>query len=95
MKDGEIYEKRLQQLVSQGVKSSYFKDLTFVAIALCENLGISDRQKILDYLEKLWLPVALDLATRRKELDKTLIQGVLGGQGTGKKRPSALFSSQS
>ncbi len=83
MKDGEISEK-LQQLVSQGVKSSYFEDLTLETTAMCGNLGICDRQNILNYLQKLWLPVALNLANRRKELDRTLIQGILGSQGTGK-----------
>jgi D-glycerate 3-kinase len=38
----------------------------------------------LDLLWNLWLPLALQLARWRKELDHPLIQGILGGQGTGK-----------
>ena len=83
-KDGEIYEKKLQQLVSQGVRSSCFKDLSFDVIELVKSLGFKDERTIETNLEKLWLPVALDLAARRKELDRTLIQGILGSQGTGK-----------
>ena len=84
MKDGEIYEKKLQQLVSQGVRSSCFKDLSFDVIELVKSLGFKDERTIETNLEKLWLPVALDLAARKKELNRTLIQGILGGQGTGK-----------
>src|SRR5919202_333912 len=40
--------------------------------------------KILLSLCKLWLPLALQLAIGQKQLGRPLIQGILGGQGTGK-----------
>lgn len=33
---------------------------------------------------QLWLPLALKLAEKRQQLNRVLIQGILGGQGTGK-----------
>jgi len=33
---------------------------------------------------RLWLPLAMQLADYRQQLDRPLIQGILGGQGTGK-----------
>jgi D-glycerate 3-kinase len=35
-------------------------------------------------LWNLWLPLAIDLAEKRRQLERPLIQGILGGQGTGK-----------
>ena len=83
MKDEEV-DKKLQQLVSQGVESSFFKNLSTDVVELCKSLGLKDQPTVEANIEKLWLPVALNLATRRKELDRTLIQGILGSQGTGK-----------
>lgn len=39
---------------------------------------------LLEPLWNLWLPLAMQLAERRQALDQPLIQGILGGQGTGK-----------
>lgn len=38
----------------------------------------------LELLWRLWLPLALQLSAWRQTLDRPLIQGMLGGQGTGK-----------
>ncbi len=54
------------------------------AIALCDSIGIKDRERIVDNLERLWLPLASELATARQGLERSLISGILGGQGTGK-----------
>lgn len=59
-------------------------ELQSKAISLGKSLGIEDRNRIFDNLERLWLPLASDLATARQELERTLIPGILGGQGTGK-----------
>jgi D-glycerate 3-kinase len=84
MKDETIDSKRLEELISQGVKSPFFESLASDVIGLCDGLGLQDCQRTLTYLEQLWLPTALDLVTARQKLDRTLIQGILGGQGTGK-----------
>ena len=38
----------------------------------------------LETLWNLWLPLAMQLATAKQSLNRPLIQGILGGQGTGK-----------
>ncbi len=43
-------------------------------------------------LWNLWLPLAMQLASWRQQLGRPLIQGVLGGQGTGKTTLSAVLS---
>jgi D-glycerate 3-kinase len=40
----------------------------------------------------LWLPLALQFAALRRELGRSLIQGILGGQGTGKTTLAAILS---
>ena len=39
----------------------------------------------------LWLPLAMQLATERQRAGRTLIQGILGGQGTGKTTLAAVL----
>ena len=39
----------------------------------------------------LWLPLAIQLATERESLGRTLVQGILGGQGTGKTTLAAVL----
>jgi D-glycerate 3-kinase len=38
----------------------------------------------LETLWNLWLPLAMQLSTEKQSLNRPLIQGILGGQGTGK-----------
>ncbi len=44
---------------------------------------IRDNQT-LETLWKLWLPLGIKLANKRQSLSRPLVQGILGGQGTGK-----------
>jgi D-glycerate 3-kinase len=48
--------------------------------------------KILLSLWNLWLPLALQLASSQQQLGRPLIQGILGGQGTGKTTLAAVLS---
>jgi D-glycerate 3-kinase len=48
--------------------------------------------KIAISLWNLWLPLAMQLASIRQQLGRPLIQGVLGGQGTGKTTLGAVLS---
>lgn len=91
MKHEEIYAKRLEGLISDGVESPVFQSISSDVVALCQSLGLKDDQRILTNLERLWLPVALELAIARQKLDRTLIQGVLGSQGTGKSTLSIIL----
>ncbi|NES19684.1 MAG: glycerate kinase [Symploca sp. SIO3E6] len=44
----------------------------------------STKQQVILSLWNLWLPLAMQLALSRQQLCRPLIQGILGGQGTGK-----------
>ncbi|MGK7877014.1 MAG: glycerate kinase [Xenococcaceae cyanobacterium] len=57
---------------------------------LCQNLGLKQSGQILATLWNLWLPLAMQLASARQELRRTLVQGILGGQGTGKTTLAAV-----
>jgi len=45
---------------------------------------LGDPDHFLPTLWRLWLPLAQQLATQRQKCDRPLVQGILGGQGTGK-----------
>ncbi len=49
----------------------------------CQKLGFISLD-ILSFLWKLWLPLAIQLKEEKSKQKSTLIQGILGGQGTGK-----------
>lgn len=54
-------------------------------IECCQLHGIKDTgSNILNLMWNLWLPLAVNLAELRQELDRTPVQGILGAQGTGK-----------
>lgn len=46
----------------------------------------------LDLAWNLWLPLAIHLAERRTALARPLVQGILGGQGTGKSTLALILS---
>ena len=71
-------------LVAHGKESRYFPELSAQVESLCQSMRFGDRRQIIATLNELWLPIALDLATKKKQLDRTLVQGILGSQGTGK-----------
>lgn len=50
---------------------------------LCYSLHLQPNQ-LLPTLWNLWLPLGMQLASYRKAQSRPLIQGILGGQGTGK-----------
>ncbi|GAB4378621.1 MAG: hypothetical protein Kow00121_30980 [Elainellaceae cyanobacterium] len=56
----------------------------------CSNLGWKTCP--IELLWDLWLPLALQIAHWREWLDRPLIQGILGGQGTGKTTLSRILS---
>ena len=84
MKDKDIYQTRKTNLKSFGKQSKFFADLLEQVRFKCLGLGLKDNDAIAYTLEKLWLPIALDLAMARQQRERTLIRGILGGQGTGK-----------
>lgn len=54
--------------------------------------GGNPKSQILTSLWNLWLPLAVRLASFRQQLERPLIQGILGGQGTGKTTLAAVLS---
>ena len=54
----------------------------YPALSQCHTLHLQPSQ-LLD-VWNLWLPLAMQLASYRQQLGRPLIQGILGGQGTGK-----------
>ena len=70
-----------------------FNDLAPEIIELCQSLGFQDREEILINLWQLWLPLTMQLSEARKKLARTLIQGILGGQGTGKSTLAIILRS--
>lgn len=70
----EVIEKRSHLLKSVFPAFSQF---------CLTNLQI-EPQKMLQVLWDLWLPLGIKLASQRQQLGRPLIQGILGGQGTGK-----------
>lgn len=51
---------------------------------LCQNKFSVPPKEMLGILWDLWLPLGMKIATHRQELKRPFIQGILGGQGTGK-----------
>ena len=51
---------------------------------MCQSFGFTDSNDTYYLLWRLWLPLARQLAREKEQLPRTLIQGILGGQGTGK-----------
>ncbi|HEY9297301.1 MAG TPA: glycerate kinase, partial [Phormidium sp.] len=73
-------------------RSHLFHQLHSQVIQYCQNKGFSSRPLILETLWELWLPLAIQLATFRGNLPRPLIQGILGGQGTGKTTLAAILT---
>ncbi|MBE9229826.1 glycerate kinase [Phormidium sp. LEGE 05292] len=72
-------------------RSHLFHQLHSQVIEYCQKKGFSSRALILETLWELWLPLAIQLATWRRDLPRPLIQGILGGQGTGKTTLAAIL----
>ncbi|HEY9848059.1 MAG TPA: glycerate kinase [Leptolyngbyaceae cyanobacterium] len=78
---GEICQKR----------SQIFSSVSSKVIQFCQNKGFYNQNRVLETLWNLWLPLAIQLAECRQNLARPLIQGILGGQGTGKTTLAAIL----
>ncbi|MEH1829286.1 MAG: glycerate kinase [Nostoc sp.] len=58
----------------------------------CQTTLQKEPQEILPVLWDLWLPLGIKLALHRQQLGRPLIQGILGGQGTGKTTTCKILS---
>lgn len=77
----DVYQKR----------SQIFSSVSNQVILFCQNKGFSNQNMVLETLWNLWLPLAIQIAEYRKNLGRPLIQGILGGQGTGKTTLAAIL----
>ncbi|AVH73621.1 glycerate kinase [Nostoc sp. 'Lobaria pulmonaria (5183) cyanobiont'] len=57
----------------------------------CQTTFKVEPQEMLQVLWDLWLPLGIKLASQRQQLGRPLIQGILGGQGTGKTTMSKVL----
>ncbi|MBE9056636.1 glycerate kinase [Sphaerospermopsis sp. LEGE 08334] len=57
----------------------------------CENNLQIPIQAMLQVLWDLWLPLGMKIASQRQKLGRPFIQGILGGQGTGKTTMSRIL----
>ncbi|MFN6464958.1 MAG: glycerate kinase [Nostoc sp. DedVER02] len=78
----EVIEKRSQLLKSVFPAFSQF----------CQTTLQIEPKEMLQVLWDLWLPLGIKLASQRQQLERPLIQGILGGQGTGKTTMSKVLS---
>jgi D-glycerate 3-kinase len=58
----------------------------------CQTTLQIEPNKMLQVLWDLWLPLGMKLASQRQQLGRPLIQGILGGQGTGKTTMCKILS---
>ncbi|MEH2195126.1 MAG: glycerate kinase [Nostoc sp.] len=58
----------------------------------CQTTLQIEPNEMLQVLWDLWLPLGIKLASQREQLKRPLIQGILGGQGTGKTTMSKVLS---
>lgn len=78
-----INQRNCQQLIE--ARSQLFHSAYQNVFQWCKNQSIeSQEDSTLTLLWQFWLPLAINLVETRQELNRTPIQGILGGQGTGK-----------
>jgi D-glycerate 3-kinase len=65
-------------------RSQLFQSVYPAITQLCHSQFNIPRTSCLETLWNLWLPLAIQLVAHRKALDRPLVQGILGSQGTGK-----------
>ncbi|MDJ0737289.1 MAG: glycerate kinase [Nostocaceae cyanobacterium] len=58
----------------------------------CQSNLQVEPQEMLEVLWNYWLPLSIKLASQRQKLERPFIQGILGGQGTGKTTMCAVLS---
>jgi len=61
-------------------------------ISLCQQKGFVDTDRILSLLWEIWLPLAFYWVSLHQQLQRPFIQGILGGQGTGKTTLGAIIT---
>jgi len=73
---------------------SHLLNTSYREIHLClQTLDLVQNESLkLTLLWYLWLPLAIQIATKRQNLERNIIQGILGGQGVGKSTLAKIVS---
>ena len=73
---------------------SHLLKTAYEEIHLClQTLDLDHNESLkLTLIWYLWLPLAIQIATKRKNLERNIIQGILGGQGVGKSTLAKILS---
>lgn len=64
----------------------------YPTLSQCHHIRHIQPHQMRQTLWYLWLPLAMQLASYRQQLRRPLIQGILGGQGTGKTTLAAILT---
>lgn len=73
-------------------RSHLLKSVFPIVSKFCDHNLQMTIQEILQVLWDLWLPLGMKIASTRQNLGRPLIQGILGGQGTGKTTMCQILS---
>ena len=73
-------------------RSRLFKSVYPQLLQACDNLALGKLESIIPTIWHFWLPLAIQLAAKRKQKGRTFIQGILGGQGIGKTTLAAIIN---
>ncbi len=84
-----ITEANCQQKIEE--RSRLFVALVDEVWQFCQQRGFQDKEEVLSQLWNLWLPLVIQLIATKAELGRTIVQGILGGQGTGKSTLAAVL----
>jgi len=74
------------------VRSQLLRSVLPAFSEFCQTTLQVQPQEMLQVLWDLWLPLGIKLASHRQQLERPLIQGILGGQGTGKTTMSKILT---
>ena len=89
VEDLKVFSRNIEELKE---RSHLFLACYQEVINLAEKLGFNLLDRTLTTLWKLWLPLAMQIVNKKRDLPCPLIQGILGGQGTGKTTLTAMLT---
>ncbi|MBN3960510.1 glycerate kinase [Nostoc sp. NMS8] len=85
-----IVPKNVDEAIKE--RSHLLKSVLPAFKQFCQTTLQKEPQEMLPVLWDLWLPLGIKLALHRQQLGRPLIQGILGGQGTGKTTTCKILS---
>lgn len=85
-----ITPENVEEVIKE--RSHLLKSVLPIFSQFCQTTLQIEPKEMLQVLWDLWLPLAIKLASQRQQLGRPLIQGILGGQGTGKTTMCKILS---